>query len=295
MNYFYQVLRLGNLFTAALLLTSVHIHAQEWRDLDQESLLYLQLDTGLVVIELNSAYAPKTVSRIKQLTRSGFYRGTSFYRVIDGFVAQGGAEEEGTDNEQKSELAALPMEAYRPIGKKDLLTSVQSPDMFAPHTFYIDGFAAGAGSKKSPSWLLHCPGTVGMSRGNEPDTATTDFYVVIGQAPRYLDGIMTLFGQVVWGMDRVQKINRGPAMENGIIQNNADRTHIQWAAIGADLAADQQLLIQVEDTNTQAFREKLIDRRQRPAEFFYQKPPPVLDICQVPIYQQIKPAEPRER
>ena len=47
-----------------------------------------------------------------------------------------------------------------------------------------------------------------MSRNDEPNTATTDFYIVIGQAPRYSDSLKTIFGRVILGMDIVQKINR---------------------------------------------------------------------------------------
>src|SRR5690606_39743658 len=58
-------------------------------------------------------------------------------------------------------------------------------------------------------WLTHCPGIVAMARNNEPDTGSTDFYIVIGQAPRYLDRNLTIFGRVIDGMEVVQRIHRG--------------------------------------------------------------------------------------
>ena len=57
---------------------------------DPENTLYLDLKDGRVVIELRPDLAPKHVARIKELTRKGFYDGTVFHRVIDGFMAQGG-------------------------------------------------------------------------------------------------------------------------------------------------------------------------------------------------------------
>jgi peptidylprolyl isomerase len=57
---------------------------------DPENTLFLDLKDGRVVIALRPDLAPKHVARIKELTRKGFYNGTVFHRVIDGFMAQGG-------------------------------------------------------------------------------------------------------------------------------------------------------------------------------------------------------------
>ncbi len=57
---------------------------------DPQNTLVMQLNGGRVLIELRPDLAPKHVARIKELTRQGFYDGTPFHRVIDGFMAQGG-------------------------------------------------------------------------------------------------------------------------------------------------------------------------------------------------------------
>ncbi|HEV8014530.1 MAG TPA: peptidylprolyl isomerase [Stellaceae bacterium] len=57
---------------------------------DLENTLYLDVPKGRVVIELRPDLAPKTVARIKELARAGFYDGLKFHRVIDGFMAQTG-------------------------------------------------------------------------------------------------------------------------------------------------------------------------------------------------------------
>ena len=58
--------------------------------MDKENTLYMDLDYGRVVIELDPSVAPKHVARIKELTRKGFYNGVKFHRVIAGFMAQTG-------------------------------------------------------------------------------------------------------------------------------------------------------------------------------------------------------------
>ncbi len=58
--------------------------------LDPENTIYMDLKDGRVVIELLPNIAPEHVKRIKALTRSGFYNGLTFHRVIDGFMAQTG-------------------------------------------------------------------------------------------------------------------------------------------------------------------------------------------------------------
>jgi cyclophilin family peptidyl-prolyl cis-trans isomerase len=58
--------------------------------LDPQNTLYMDLPFGRVVIALRPDKAPKTVARIKELARMGFYDGLTFHRVIPGFMAQGG-------------------------------------------------------------------------------------------------------------------------------------------------------------------------------------------------------------
>ena len=57
---------------------------------DLENTLYIDVPKGRVTVELRPDLAPQHVARIKELAREGFYDGTPFHRVIDGFMAQGG-------------------------------------------------------------------------------------------------------------------------------------------------------------------------------------------------------------
>jgi len=173
-------------------------------------------------------------------------------------------------------------------------TPVQKRDLFADQTGFIDGFAAARNKRKA--WLAHCPGVIAMARNTAPDTGSTDFYIVIGQAPRYLDRNLTVFGRVVLGMDVVQGIRRGPTENNGIIEKDEDRTRISRMQMGADLPEADQLSIYVMDTSGEGFNAYMESRRNRKDAFFHQKPPAVLDVCQVPVASRVeKPASPNRR
>ncbi len=281
---------------AILLAGPVIVFAQDdlvWNPLDPDDTVYLQLQEGTVVIELNPTFAPKTVKQFKVLLEDQFYRGLSFYRVIDGFVAQAG-DESDIDGSRDSPTLKAEFEIQWPMKPKDKKeakqwfplpwTLVQKEDLFAPYTGFINGFAAGRDNNKGgKAWLTHCPGTVAMARDTDADSSSTDFYIVIGQAPRYLDRNLTVFGRVVWGMDVVQRIKRGATKENGYIQGDMQRTWIKRMQLASSLDTNEQLNIYTADTNSKGFKAMLKERRNRGSKFFRQQPPRVLDICQVPV------------
>jgi len=253
----------------------------EWRSVDPSSTAYLQLAGGAVVVELNAEFAPATVAQFKRLVRDGFYDGLSFYRVVDGFVAQGG---DGSDmGEASNSEPMLRAEFEREWSEGLPFVSVQKPDMFAPETGFIDGFAAARDLHTRRVWLTHCPGVIAMARNDGPDTGSTDFYIVIGQAPRYLDRNLTIFGRVVYGMDVVHRVIRGPFEANGMIAGGEPRTIIEKIVIASDLPANEQKKVQVKNTSGGEFRQELDSRRHRGPPFFHHKPPEVLDVCQVPV------------
>ncbi len=283
-------------FFTMLMAIPVSVSAQDdlvWNLLDPDNTVYLQLQEGTVVIELNPVFAPKTVDHFKQLLEGQFYRGLSFYRVIDGFVAQAG-DESDIDGSPITDTLKAEFEIDWPLKPKDKQeaknwqpmswTAVQTGDMFAAYTGFIDGFAAARDEKKAGNvWLTHCPGSVAMARNEDPNSSATDFYIVIGQSPRYLDRNLTVFGRVVWGMDVVQRIKRGPARENGIIEKDLERSWIQRMRLVSSLEQHERLDIWVADTNSTGFRKSLKERRNRSHKWFHHKPPKVLDICQVPV------------
>ncbi len=139
---------------------------------DLENTLYMDMDHGRVVIELKPDAAPGHVERIKQLAREGFYDGTPFHRVIEGFMAQGG-DPTGTG-----------------MGGSD------KPDLKAEFN-----------AEK------HVRGTCSMARSQMPDSANSQFFICFGDTP-FLDGQYTVWGQVVEGMEHVDKIKRGEPVDD---------------------------------------------------------------------------------
>jgi hypothetical protein len=84
-------------------------------------------------------------------------------------------------------------------------------------------------------------------------------------------------------MDVVQRIKRGPALDNGIIEEDLERSWIKRMRLATSMEQDEKLDIYVADTNSAGFKKMLKERRNRKQKFFHHKPPRVLDICQVPI------------
>ena len=79
--------------SAFLALTAANSFAANdllWREVSPDNLIFMDLHEGRVTIELNPRFAPETVEQFRRLVQERFYDGLSFYRVIDGFVAQGG-------------------------------------------------------------------------------------------------------------------------------------------------------------------------------------------------------------
>jgi len=136
----------------------------------------LDTESGLIELELYPEQAPETVRNFLNLVATGMYDTTTFSRVVPGFVIQGGnmATREGP---WTNELANR---ARRTI-----------PD--------------------EPNKILHQPGVLSMARPDEPNSATTHFFILVSEAPD-LDGKFAAFGRVTKGMEVVQSINKAPVI-----------------------------------------------------------------------------------
>lgn len=251
--------------------------AEEWRTVDPENLVVMDVAYGRILIELAPAFAPNHAERFRALVRAKFYDGKSFYRVIDGFVAQGGIGE--GDDKKTPEWPPLKAEFDRAIGDDVAFTTLGSPDLFADEVGHVDGLPVGRDWKNGRMWLLHCPGAVAMARDNDPDSGGTEFYIPIGHAPRRLDRNLTAFGRVLEGMQYVQKLNRGdPKVESGVIQDAAKRDAIVRVQMAADMDGGERPWMQVTDTTSKEFEDYKAQRRN-PAPDFYKRPAANLDIC----------------
>ena len=252
----------------------------KWRALNPENTVLMTLPHGKVVIELAPQFSPLHVEQFSKLVKAGHYDGNKFYRVIDGFVAQGGPED-GSAKDKAVPL--LKIEGEWKADKNWSFTKVQDNDLFAEQTGFKEGFAIAYNPSEQAAWLTHCPGTIAMARGNEADSASSHFYIPNGQAPRYLDRIMSIFGRVVFGMEHVQAIKRTSVIEGQPAVDSRDFTPLVSMQMMSDVPKDQQIIIEVENTEMAAFAARLAERRKRDNPFFYKKPLPVLDVCQVPL------------
>lgn len=140
--------------------------------------------------------APKTVANFEALVKKGFYNGTTFHRVIPGFMAQGGD----------------PLSKKLPPGNPQIGTGGSGhniPDEFSPH-------------------LKHLTGTLAMAHASMPNSASSQFYICFAPAP-FLDGQYTIFGQVIQGMNVVNKIQ--PTERNNMPLANVKPDRILKAEI----------------------------------------------------------------
>lgn len=268
-----------------------------WRDVDPNNLVLIDTKYGETAIELAPEFAPNHVARVRALIRAHFYDGKNFYRVIDGFVAQGGIGEatastksNPVDDATAKKWPKLKAEFDAPFGNV-AFTPLGNVDLFAPEAGYVNGFPVGRDPKTKRMWILHCPGTFAFARDNDNNTATTEFYIVIGEAPRRLDRQLTAFGRVIDGMQYIQKLNRGdPAVDSGVIQEKSKQDRIISVRLAADIPAAQRPHYQVRRTDSPTFADEKKKRLHPAPEFYHLPVVPVLDVCLVPVAVRRAPA-----
>ena len=258
---------------------------EQWRNVDPAQLMIIDLELrtgpGRVTIELSENFAPNHVAQLKTLVKAGFYDRLSFYRVIDGFVAQAGdpfgtrALPEGTVKNITAENTAQLIDIF------DLPGLV--PDHYAEKVFFLDAMPMGRNDREA--WPLHCTGALAIGRENDPDTASTEIYVTL-QPQRYLDRNLTIVGRVIGGMEHVQALTRQLPPEN---EGDPLGDVIVRAWMG-DVPPEGESTPQwqVFETGTALFSEYVASRRNRPEAFFIYRPDHV-DICQLTIPVRQKP------
>lgn len=135
-----------------------------------EDVAVLKTSMGTIVFKFFEKDAPKHVANFKKLASSGFYDGTTFHRVIPGFMIQGG-DPNSKDADRSN-----------------------------------DGLG-GSGTNVPAEFNAnkHLRGTVSMARAQDPNSASSQFFICVKPTP-FLDGQYSVFGQVLEGMDVVDKI-----------------------------------------------------------------------------------------
>ena len=257
----------------------------DWRDLDLENSLYIELETGTVIIEMAADYAPNHVVNTKTLVRERVFDGTNFYRVIDGFVAQGGpADPDKIDEPKKGSLtinAEFSIHSDIPLD----ITPLGEYDGYADEVGFYKGFAVGRNTNKDDNWLLHCYGAFAMGRANESNSGGTELYVVIGNAQRYLDKNTTVFGRVVAGMEHIQYLKRSSDINGAIDLTNQNK--IISIKVASDLSSNKLIPLEIMDTVSESFIELIQSRKNRKGEWFIEAKN-YIDVCGVPVPSRLK-------
>ncbi len=157
-------------------------------------------DGGKMVAELYPEVAPNTVNNFLALAGSGFYDGLIFHRVIPGFMIQGGD----------------------PMG-----AGYGGPGYSIKGEFASNGFA---------NDLIHSRGVLSMARSMDPDSAGSQFFIMVDDAP-HLDGEYAAFGKIIEGMEVADRIvsakrdwNDRPRQEQKIKSMTVDTFGVEYPA-----------------------------------------------------------------
>lgn len=124
---------------------------------------------GVISVELDADTAPISVTNFVELAKSGFYNGTKFHRIINGFMMQGGSPK---NEEDAKKLKTIYGE------------------------FSANGYT---------NDIKHVAGTISMARADDPNSGSSQFFIVHKDS-LYLDGSYAGFGHVTDGMDIVNQI-----------------------------------------------------------------------------------------
>ncbi len=263
--------------------------ASDWRPIDPQYTLYLDLPGGRVIIEMAPVFAPNHVANVTALAREGYFDGLAFMRSQDNYVVQWG-DAEGKKPIQKAQRT-LPAEFERPL-RGLTITRLTDPDSYAPVVGFLDGFPVAADPQAGRAWLVHCYGMLGAGRDNDVDTGGgTELYVVNGQAPRHLDRNVTLLGRVVRGMELLSVLPRGHG-DLGFYQANESGLPIRSLRLAADLPEGERTALEELRTDTPTFAAYVEARRNR-HEAWFKVPAGHIDVCNIPI--PVRDAKSRSR
>jgi len=257
----------------------------DWRTLDPENTLYLELASGRVIIELAPDFAPRHVANLKALARERYFDGLAIIRVQDNYVVQWG--DPGADNPlaaRKIQRAqkTLPAEFERVLDAGIPFTPLPDGDVYAPEVGFSNGFPVARDARNGVMWLVHCYGMVGAGRDNSKDSGGgAESYVVSGHAPRHLDRNTTLFGRVIQGMELLSALPRGHGAM-GFYDTQERPVPIRSVRVAGDVPAAERSDLEVLRTDTDTFRQLIESRRNRREKWFVFQAGRV-DLCNVPI------------
>lgn len=240
------------------------VAATDWRTVAPENLWVIDTTKGRILVELAPRAAPNHVARIIALTERGFYDGLKFHRVIPGFMAQTG-DPEGT-GEGGSDLPDLAGEFSFRRGRDANFVAVPNSGGAAvrgwvdalPVETQPDAQMFVTADMRVPANGLFCPGVLGMARSQSPDSANSQFFLMMGANPS-LNGTYTAFGRVVGGMEVLKALNAGSSTNNGAVTNPDLMTRVRMATA---IPAAERPSVKVIDAHSPSFTSRVARLRE---------------------------------
>ena len=256
----------------------------DWRTPDPENLLYMELPTGRVVMELAPGFVPLHAANIRTLVREKYFDGLAIIRSQDNYVVQWGDPEEDEKKAKPlgSAKASFDPEFSVPVSAATPFDKLPDGDVYAPQVGFGDGFPAARDAEGKQTWLTHCYGAVGVARGNDPQGGNgSGLYVIIGHAPRHLDRNVTVVGRVLQGIELLSTLPRGSG-PLGFYEKPEQRVPIASIRVAADVPAAERTPLEVLRTDSATF-EAVTEARRNRRDDWTVNPAGHIELCNVQL------------
>jgi cyclophilin family peptidyl-prolyl cis-trans isomerase len=258
----------------------------DWRPLDPENTIYMDLPTGRVIIELAPSFAPNTAANIRALVREQYFDDLFIIRSQDGFVVQWGDPDEEKPKPFKA-ARTIKAEFTAPIKSAGTFTRLKDGDVYAPQVGHVNGFPAARDPASGQAWLVHCPAMIGVARDTGADTGNgSQLYVVTGHAPRQLDRNITVVGRVVSGMPLLSVQPRGTGAA-GFYEKPEQRMPLKRVRLAADVPEAERSKFEVMRTDSATYQ-AVVDAQRNRGGPWTKVSPGKIDLCSasIPVREQ---------
>lgn len=255
----------------------------DWRAVDPENTLYMDLPSGRVIIELAPEYAPAHAANIRALARTHYWDGAAIVRSQDNYVVQWGRDENDPTSFGEAQRTLTP-EFDRP-GSGVSITRLRDPDSYAREVGFASGFPVASDGART--WMAHCYGMVGAGRGDTAESGSgAELYVVIGHAPRHLDRNIATVGRVLQGMEHLSTLRRGTG-PLGFYETPEERTIIRSVRLASELPENERVQLEALRTDSATFS-AVIDSRRSRRESWFLYPVGRINLCNVPLPVRVR-------